>query len=88
MAYLILKIYAVINHQHLDIHLIKKQAEIISSFSILFFENTASFNMVVYSKTCLTLPQKKRPKMAFKTDYRLMQVKSIAECSFSKLPFG
>ena len=28
---------------------------------------------------------KRRPKLAFKTDYRLMQVKSIAECS--KRPF-
>ena len=38
---------------------------------------------------------KRRPKLVFKTDYRLMQVKSIAECSkhssklltFIKLPF-
>ena len=29
-----------------------------------------------YSKTCLKWPLKK----IFKTDYRLMQVKSIAEC--------
>ena len=38
-----------------------------------------------YIKTCLKRPLKKmffRPKMVFKTDYRLMQVKSIAECSF------
>ena len=26
--------------------------------------------------------QKRRPKLVFKTDYRLMQVKCIAECSF------
>ena len=35
----------------------------------------------VYSKTCLKWPLKKKTKMVFKTDYRLMQVKSIAECS-------
>ena len=35
-----------------------------------------------YSKTCLKRPlRKKRPKLVFKTDYRWMQVKSIAECS-------
>ena len=37
-----------------------------------------------YSKTCVTLPLSKRPKMVFKTDYGLMQVKSIAECSKGK----
>ena len=49
----------------------------------------------MYSNTRLKL--KKKPKLGFKTDYRLMQVKSIAECSegehsailstFIKLPF-
>ena len=34
-----------------------------------------------YSKTCVKRPLSKRPKMVFKTDYRLMQVKSIAESS-------
>ena len=34
-----------------------------------------------YPKTCLKRPLKKTKKLAFKTDYRLMQVKSIAECS-------
>ena len=34
------------------------------------------------SKTCLKWPLKnKDQKLIFKTDYRLMQVKSIAECS-------
>ena len=33
-----------------------------------------------YSKTCLKQVSKK-PKLFFNTDYRLMQVKSIAECS-------
>ena len=45
-----------------------------------------------YSKTCLKRPLLNRPKFVFKTKFRLMQVKSIAEHSaiFStciKLPF-
>ena len=35
----------------------------------------------VYSKTCVKLLLSKRPKMVFKTNYRIMHVKSIAECS-------
>ena len=36
----------------------------------------------VYSKTCLKRPlNKKDQKLFFKTNYRLMQFKSIAECS-------
>ena len=35
----------------------------------------------IYSKTCLKPPLSKRPKLVFKTNYRLIQVKSIAECS-------
>ena len=34
-----------------------------------------------YSKTCLKQPLKKDQKLVFKTDYRLMQVKSIAPWS-------
>ena len=34
-----------------------------------------------YSKTCVKRHYKKDKKMVFKTDYCLMQVKSIAECS-------
>ena len=37
------------------------------------------------SKTCLKQPLKKKTKIGFKTDYRLMQVKSIAECSNGSL---
>ena len=48
-----------------------------------------------YSKTCLKLQLKIRQKYVFKTDHRLMQIKSIAEClehsailsTFIKLPF-
>ena len=35
----------------------------------------------MYSKTCLKRPLKITPKFFFSTDYCLMQVKSIAECS-------
>ena len=43
-------------------------------------------------KPVLSGQSKRTPKLFFKTDYRLMQVKSIAECSkgsitFIKLPF-
>ena len=34
----------------------------------------------IYSKTCVKRPLSKRPKIVFKTNYRFMQVKSIAEC--------
>ena len=40
--------------------------------------NLYPINLQAYSKTCHS---KRRPKLVFKTDYRLMQVKSIAECS-------
>ena len=41
-----------------------------------------------YSKPCLKRPLKKEQKLVSNTDYRLMQVKSIAECSnvSEKLP--
>ena len=40
------------------------------------------FQVYMYSKTCLKRPLSKRPKLVLKTNYRLMQVKSIAEwCS-------
>ena len=34
-----------------------------------------------YSKTCINGHSQKDPKLVFKANYRLMQVKSIAECS-------
>ena len=34
-----------------------------------------------YSKTCLKQPLKKDLQLVFKTDFSLMQVKNIAECS-------
>ena len=37
--------------------------------------------IVVTVKSVLSNHSKGRPKLFFKTDYRLMQVKSIAECS-------
>ena len=36
---------------------------------------------MLYSKTCVKPQLSKRQKMVFKMDYRLMQVKSITECS-------
>ena len=41
------------------------------------------FNLIVYSKTCLKRPLTKRHKIDsfFETDYCIMQVKSIVECS-------
>ena len=46
-----------------------------------FFTGIENFHYVHYSKACLKQPLKRRPKLVFKTDYRLMQVKGIAECS-------
>ena len=37
--------------------------------------------LTLYSKTCVKQPLSNRPKMVSKMDYRLMQVKSIVECS-------
>ena len=39
------------------------------------------YESLLYSKTCLKQALKKDQKLIFKTDYRLMLVKSIAECS-------
>ena len=36
---------------------------------------------IYYSKTCVKGPLSNRPKIGINTDYSLMQVKSIAECS-------
>ena len=38
-------------------------------------------DLSMYSKTCVKRPLSKRQKIGFNTYYRLMQVKSIAECS-------
>ena len=42
---------------------------------------------MIYSKTCVKQPLSKRPKMVFKTSYRLMQVNSIGEYSALLLIF-
>ena len=53
-----------------------------SSTSLELFKDTVSSgNFINYSKICVKPTLSKRLKMVFKTDYRLMQVKSIAECS-------
>ena len=41
----------------------------------------AEKNENFYSKTCINSHSQKDRKLVFKTNYRLMQVKSIAECS-------
>ena len=48
-------------------------------------ENNIVFYLNKYSKTCLNWHSKKAKKLAFNTDYRLMQVKRFAE--FSKRAF-
>ena len=55
--------------------------EVISSVVHKLAFNSLSFEVWEYSKTCVKRPLSKRPKLDFKTNYRLMQVKSIAECS-------
>ena len=52
---------------------------IVLTLSVLVF--VCACLVLVYNKTCVKRPLSKRPKMFFKTDYRLMQVKSIAEWS-------
>ena len=52
---------------------------------LLSKHNKSGFNMVkittlMYSKSCLKRPLKRRPKLVFKTNYCIMQVKSITEC--------
>ena len=49
------------------------------SAGVMFYNTIYVF--LVYSKTCHKRPLKKDQKLVFNTDYRLMQVKSIAECS-------
>ena len=44
-----------------------------------FLQNNSKY--IRYSKACLKGPLKRNQKLVFKNDYRLMQVKSIAECS-------
>ena len=46
------------------------------------FNDCKRFGLICQErKTCVKLLLSKSPKIVFKTDYRLMQVKSIAECS-------
>ena len=45
------------------------------------FEACSAISSIGTVKPVLSSHSKRRPKLVFKTDYRLMQVKSIAECS-------
>ena len=46
---------------------------------IFLSESKVLISDLLYSKTCVKRPFSKRPKLVFKANYRLMQVKSIAE---------
>ena len=55
-----------------------------------------AYQVMTYSKTCVNSHSQKDRKLVFKTNYHLIKVKSIAECSkghsatfltFIKLPF-
>ena len=48
--------------------------------SFMKVESIAEYKCI---EICVKRSLSKRPKIVFKTDYRLMQVKSIAECSLS-----
>ena len=53
---------------------------------MLLLSEIAIKKFILMLKDCTVKPvlsghSKRRPKLIFKTDYRLMQVKSIAECS-------
>ena len=57
-----------------------------ADFFFLFLTSQVGYplNLIVYSKTCLKRPLKKKIKnivVVFKADYCIMQVNSIAECS-------
>ena len=54
---------------------------VLASLSAIGFKNNFAYAVYKYSKTCVKRPLSRRPEMVFKTDYHLMQVKSIAECS-------
>ena len=45
------------------------------------FQGNGLTCILMYSKTCLKRPLKKKTKNHFQDNYCLMQVKSIAECS-------
>ena len=63
----------------------------------LVYDLFLEYRSKTYSNTCVKRPSQKDRKLVFKSNYRLMQVKSIAECyngehsailsTFIKLPF-
>ena len=58
------------------------------SIMLWVLKRTVSKHMInKNSKPCAEWPSKKDQILVFKTDYRLMQVKSIAECHFVVLSF-
>ena len=55
--------------------------EISVEWTYVFMSKNCLRNVWKYSRTCLKRPLKKKTKMVCKVNYRLMQGKSIAECS-------
>ena len=51
-----------------------------TGFFTVFMDISISMDHI-YRKTCLKLSLKKDQQLVFKTDYHLMHVESIAECS-------
>ena len=49
--------------------------------NIVNMKNSRFIITCMYSKTCVKRTLSKRPQLVFNANYRLMQVKSIAECS-------
>ena len=69
-----------------DVVLIAGKLQLVSKCNTLasFVTNCTLLAVLIHMgtvKPVLSSHPKRRPKLVFKTDYRLMQVKSIAECS-------
>ena len=71
---------------------IKEEEEKVDTKAVVQFEKVGGqeticshkfhkLNIFKFSKICVKQPLSKRPKFGLKINYRLMQVKSIAECS-------
>ena len=88
------KTHMMLCYQTQPIHVAHKE-EVWELWSNILFSQSDQ-RLYNYSKTCVKRPLLKRSKIVYKTNYHLMQVKSVAECSlehsamlstFIKLPF-